>query len=91
LVIADTAGKHPFAIHDTADFMYVRLHGASELYRSRYTDAEIWLWSRRIRGWLEQRRDVFVFFDNTDKRHAPGDALRLLHAVEGGTHHRRAA
>jgi uncharacterized protein YecE (DUF72 family) len=23
-------------------------------------------------------RDVFVFFDNTDKRHAPDDAARLM-------------
>jgi uncharacterized protein YecE (DUF72 family) len=86
LVIADTAGRHPFAMHETADFVYVRLHGASELYRSRYTDAEIWLWARRVRGWLAERRDVYVFFDNTDKRHAPGDALRLLCAVEGTAH-----
>ncbi len=91
LVVADTAGKHPFAMHDTADFTYVRLHGASELYRSRYSDAEIWLWARRVRSWLADRRDVYVFFDNTDKRHAPGDALRLLHAVEGHGRHRRAA
>ena len=25
-----------------------------------------------------RRREVFVFFDNTDKRHAPEDARRLM-------------
>jgi uncharacterized protein YecE (DUF72 family) len=83
LVLADTAGRHPSAMHDTADFVYVRLHGASELYRSRYTDPEIWMWARRARAWLAEGRDVYVFFDNTDKRHAPGDAVRLRAAVEG--------
>jgi uncharacterized protein YecE (DUF72 family) len=89
LVAADTAGKHPFALHETADFTYVRLHGAKRLYQSRYTDAELATWSHRIQRWRDRRRDVYVFFDNTDKRHAPGDALRLLAAVEGRA--RRAA
>jgi uncharacterized protein YecE (DUF72 family) len=77
LVAADTAGRHPFAAHDTADFRYVRLHGATELYRSRYGDAELAPWARRVRRWLAAGQDTYVFFDNTDKRHAPGDALRF--------------
>jgi len=81
LVVADTAGKHPFALHETADFVYVRLHGSAELYRSRYTDAELRDWARRVRRWDAAGKDVYVFFDNTDKRHAPEDALRLLTAV----------
>jgi len=89
LVVADTAGRYPFAIHDTADFTYVRLHGSKRLYRSRYTDEEIAAWSARVHRWLDHRRDVYVFFDNTDKRHAPVDALRLLAAV--GHRTRRAA
>ena len=81
LVVADTAGRHPFAVDQTADFMYVRLHGSKDLYRSRYSDAEIATWSARMRPWLAAGADVYVFFDNTDKRHAPHDALRLLAAV----------
>jgi uncharacterized protein YecE (DUF72 family) len=89
LVVADTAGRHPYAVHDTAEFRYVRLHGATELYRSRYTDAEIATWARRVRRWLGGGQDVFVFFDNTDKRHAPADAARLLTAL--GARERHAA
>ncbi len=81
LVAADTAGRHPFAIRRTADFMYVRLHGSTDLYRSRYDDAELRTWSARIRRWLAAGTDVYVFFDNTDKRHAPDDARRLLAAI----------
>src|SRR5215831_4723292 len=36
LVVADTAGKWPLVEDVTARFMYVRLHGAEELYTSGY-------------------------------------------------------
>ena len=37
LVIADTAGKWPYREDITSDFVYLRLHGAEELYASGYT------------------------------------------------------
>ena len=36
----------------TAGFVYVRLHGAEELYRSRYDDASLDAWAEKIRAWL---------------------------------------
>jgi uncharacterized protein YecE (DUF72 family) len=69
-------------MYATADFDYVRLHGSKELYRSRYTDAEIAAWAARVSAWRARGRDVYVFFDNTDKRHAPADARRLLRALQ---------
>jgi uncharacterized protein YecE (DUF72 family) len=94
-VVADTAGRWP-EFHDvTADFMYLRLHGASELYASGYSDAELARWAQRIDAWrrgaeparprriadraAERRaqRDVFCYFDNTAKEHAPANAQRL--------------
>ena len=54
--------------------MYVRLHGASELYTSGYSDRELDEWADRIRRW---NRDVYVYFDNDRKVRAPFDALRL--------------
>jgi uncharacterized protein YecE (DUF72 family) len=51
LVVADTAGKWPFMEDVTADFVYVRLHGDSELYVSGYTAAALRLWARKIRAW----------------------------------------
>jgi uncharacterized protein YecE (DUF72 family) len=51
LVTADTAGKWPM-LHDvTADFCYVRLHGAEQLYASGYTDAALDEWAAKIRAW----------------------------------------
>ena len=79
-VVADTAGKFPYAEEVTADFVYVRLHGSRQLYVSGYTDEELDEWARRIRRWRSARagaRDVYVYFDNDAKVHAPFDALRL--------------
>jgi uncharacterized protein YecE (DUF72 family) len=79
-VIADTAGTFPYAEEVTADFVYVRLHGSTELYVSGYSDAELDAWAARIRQWRSARggrRDVYVYFDNDAKVHAPFDAERL--------------
>jgi uncharacterized protein YecE (DUF72 family) len=51
LVVADTAGKWPDFEDVTADFMYIRLHGDSELYVSGYTDEALERWAARIRAW----------------------------------------
>ena len=51
LVIADTARRWPM-VHDvTSDFIYIRLHGDRELYRSGYSDRALERWAERIRAW----------------------------------------
>jgi uncharacterized protein YecE (DUF72 family) len=95
LVVADTAGKWPYAEDLTADLVYIRLHGSKELYASGYDEAELDRWANRIREWRQGRqpgdaklvsnvsdkvrkeRDVFVYFDNDIKVHAPFDAINL--------------
>jgi uncharacterized protein YecE (DUF72 family) len=99
LVVADTAGKWPFLEDTTSDFVYVRLHGDTELYVSGYTSSALDTWARKIRGWKagrtpagarlaaprppprSQGRDVFVYFDNDAKVHAPFDAISLAHRL----------
>lgn len=80
LVVADTAGKWPMLDDETADFVYVRLHGDKRLYASGYGDAALDAWAARIRRWSTGRdaRDVYVYFDNDVKVHAPYDAAALL-------------
>jgi len=82
LVAADTAGKHPLSFERTADFAYVRLHGATALYASRYEDDDLAAWTERVAGWTAAGADAYVYFDNDAQGHAPHDALRLLAAVE---------
>jgi len=85
-VIADTAGRFPYAEEITTDFVYVRLHGSRQLYVSGYTDDELDDWALRIRDWTRGDRktgcrDVYVYFDNDAKVHAPHDAMRLAKRV----------
>jgi len=82
-VIADTAGKWPQFDTVTADFVYLRLHGAQELYVSGYTEAELSGWANRIRGWLARGLDVYAYFDNDVKVHAPYDAIALARLLNG--------
>jgi uncharacterized protein YecE (DUF72 family) len=95
LVVADTAGRWPDLEDVTSDFVYVRLHGAEELYVSGYTEDALDQWAAKIRRWsagesptgehtvaapMKRRpggRDVYVYFDNDAKVHAPFDALAL--------------
>ncbi|MGQ0716364.1 MAG: DUF72 domain-containing protein [Pseudonocardiales bacterium] len=93
LVVADTAGNWPYLEDVTADFVYVRLHGDSELYVSGYTGEALDAWAERIRRWQAgdtagtehtiappapvRPREVFVYFDNDAKVHAPADAISL--------------
>ena len=85
----------------TADFVYVRLHGSTELYRSAYSRPALKRWAARVAAWRDgkpmtdghfitarqprrRRRDVFIYFDNTDKLQAPKDALSLMRLLGQG-------
>jgi uncharacterized protein YecE (DUF72 family) len=93
LVCADSAGKWPVLDDVTSDFVYVRLHGDKELYVSGYSDAALDRWASRVRTWQlggtptdgrtlgpaapVREREVFAYFDNDAKVHAPFDAIAL--------------
>ncbi|ASG25101.1 DUF72 domain-containing protein [Nitrospirillum viridazoti] len=100
LVCADTV-EWPRLMDLTSDFVYCRLHGSSELYRSGYGTDELDRWARRVAAWAGGRpldagdygrddyiepprdpqpapRDVYLYFDNTDKLRAPDDARALV-------------
>ncbi|WP_181297166.1 DUF72 domain-containing protein [Pseudomonas sp. Q2-TVG4-2] len=56
LVVADTAGKWPYREDLTSDFVYIRLHGAEELYTSGYSDEALDNWCQRINLWNQGRQ-----------------------------------
>ncbi|GAA4613181.1 DUF72 domain-containing protein [Saccharopolyspora hordei] len=94
LVVADAAGDWPRLEDVTSDFVYLRFHGAEELYASGYTAEDLDRWAELVRAWHAGRapttehtvappapkatgRDVYAYFDNDIKAHAPEDALAL--------------
>ena len=95
LVVADTV-EWPLLMDVTADFVYVRLHGSTQLYASGYGPRALAKWAGRIRAWAEGReaegdhigppapkrqRDVYVYFDNDAKVRAPVDAQALMRLI----------
>ncbi|WP_456844616.1 DUF72 domain-containing protein [Cellulomonas sp. P5_C6] len=51
LVVADAAGRWPVIEDVTADLVYVRLHGETELYASGYDDESLDRWAAKVRAW----------------------------------------
>jgi uncharacterized protein YecE (DUF72 family) len=51
LVVAETARRWPMPVDVTAEFVYLRLHGDRELYRSGYGSAALSRWASRIAAW----------------------------------------
>ncbi len=78
LVVSDAGERWPRFENVTSDFVYIRLHGAEELYTSGYTPAALDQWADKISGWAGAGLDVYVYFDNDVKVHAPYDALALM-------------
>jgi uncharacterized protein YecE (DUF72 family) len=91
LVVADTGGRFPALQVTTADFAYVRLHGPRELYASGYTALELDRWAERVERWTAAGRDVYVYFDNDAKVHAPFDAAGLARRLAWLRHGERVA
>jgi uncharacterized protein YecE (DUF72 family) len=51
---------------------------------SGYSDSELQSWAQKIITWRDtprKTRDVYVYFDNDAKVHAPFDALNLAKLV----------
>ena len=61
----------------TADFIYIRRHGHSGDYTCRYAPEELCRDAGRIRTYLAEGRDVFIYFNNDIGGYAPQNAVEL--------------
>jgi uncharacterized protein YecE (DUF72 family) len=55
LVVSDNPGLYPVVEEPTADFMYLRLHGAERMYYGSYSDPALDHWAARLRAWQQGR------------------------------------
>lgn len=46
-------------------FIYLRYHGPTGNYKGGYPEERLKLDAARIKTWLDQRKDVYVYFNNT--------------------------
>lgn len=65
----------------TADFVYVRLHGPEKAYQGSYHGNRLNSYADKLRQWQQQGNDVYCFFDNDQKGHAPEDAQQLARSL----------
>jgi uncharacterized protein YecE (DUF72 family) len=68
----------------TADFVFVRRHGASGRYRGSYPTRALRRLAREIAGFRRGGRDAFVYFNNDLEGHAIANALALRRFLEEG-------
>jgi uncharacterized protein YecE (DUF72 family) len=61
----------------TADFVYIRRHGAGDLYAGAYTRTALCRMADRIQAWREDGRSVYIYFNNDANGHAVANALAL--------------
>jgi uncharacterized protein YecE (DUF72 family) len=67
----------------TTDLVYVRLHGHTRKYASSYSLPLLQTWAADTERWLDEGREVHVYFDNDAEGHAVRDAQRLIALVAG--------
>lgn len=66
----------------TSNVAYVRLHGHTRTYRSRYTTRSLQSWANRVGQWRDKGHTVHVYFDNTDDGAAVVNAEQLQTLLE---------
>lgn len=77
-VIADSGTRYPYHEAITTDFTYLRFHGYEQLYASDYSDDQLAQYAEKIKVWLENGKEVWVFFNNDFHGYAVKNAEKLM-------------
>ncbi|MBN2308145.1 MAG: DUF72 domain-containing protein [Candidatus Hydrogenedentes bacterium] len=80
VVLADMP-RCPATAPNEAKFVYIRRHGPSGGYRGCYAPVHISKDARDIRRWLDDARDVYIYYNNDVQGHAVDNARQLRDAV----------
>jgi len=81
VVLADMPRCH-VSRPNAAGFVYVRRHGPGGRYRGCYPPSAIAEDARKVRAWLAEGREVFVYFNNDLGGHALDNARQLVAEVQ---------
>ncbi|MBF8964664.1 DUF72 domain-containing protein [Pontibacter sp. FD36] len=80
-VIANAGKRFPGTEVTTTDIAYLRLHGDEKMYSSSYSDEKLERYAYMVKDWLEDGKEVWVFFNNTIVGNAVLNADRLRELV----------
>ena len=75
-------GALPWPSQFTADFAYIRFHGATGDYSGDYSPQTLQQWALQIRGWQSKLKAIYIYFNNDLGGYAITNAqalAKLLH------------
>lgn len=81
-VISQSGGAFPYAEIVTAETIYVRFHGPTDLYASSYSDEGLAQYAQKFTRWAADGHTVWAYFNNDIHAHALRDAQRLLALID---------
>lgn len=76
-VIASAGKRFPGTEVTTTNLAYLRLHGDEKMYTSAYSDEKLERYAYMVKDWLEDGKQVWIFFNNTVLGNAVTDAQNL--------------
>lgn len=62
----------------TTDFVYIRRHGEGGSYATCYSKTELKKDAKRIKNYMKDKKDVFIYFNNDYHGYAPRNARELI-------------
>ena len=74
-------GNFPVCLRASADFVYIRMHGAVRTIS--YSERELKEWAGYIKKFLKEGKDVYVYFNNDYQGYAVENAKTLKELLEG--------
>lgn len=77
IVIHDIAASTPPNNITTNNTFYLRFHGPLGNYRGSYSEEILLGYSHHVKKWIQQGRDVYIYFNNTMSNNALGNAQLL--------------
>lgn len=66
----------------TSDFVYIRRHGKGGSYATCYLKAELKKDAKKIKNYLKDNKDVFIYFNNDAYGYAPKNAKELMEMLK---------
>ena len=69
-------------VPETADFIYLRRHGATALYSSNYSKKQLKQDAEQIKKWLKSKKDVYVYFNNDAMGYAIKNTQKLKELIK---------
>jgi uncharacterized protein YecE (DUF72 family) len=73
--------RHLSPFKETANFIYIGLHGPGNKYQGSYSDTALQKWKTRCLKWQENSKDVYIYFDNDQEGFAAFNAQKLLEMI----------